>query len=250
MALGTHHAVTLNDSGQGEQRLRVWNLETDEARDLEPDTEIWDVDFLADDRLLSVGPDGLRELDLATGTSVSFSGLTGEDLDGSSLGLSSDGRILLAGKEGESGKAVLFDLETGTRLQLDSHGPDRCGDIDPEGRFVVTYTCAPAGRNEMLIGPISGDTPHLVVADASLRGISISPDGRWIATIAGDDDPNITLWPVPDLSQPPLHTLPLDELLAKLRTLTNLRIVPDPETDTGWNWALDPFPGWEEVPTW
>ena len=102
----------------------------------------------------------------------------------------------------------------------------------------------------MLIGPISGDTPHLVVADASLRGISISPDGRWIATIAGDDDPNITLWPVPDLSQPPLHTLPLDELLAKLRTLTNLRIVPDPETDTGWNWALDPFPGWEEVPTW
>jgi hypothetical protein len=37
-------------------------------------------------------------------------------------------------------------------------------------------------------------------------------------------------------------------ICTKLRTLTNLRVVRDPDSETGW--ALDPFPGWEEVPTW
>jgi hypothetical protein len=47
-----------------------------------------------------------------------------------------------------------------------------------------------------------------------------------------------------------LHTLPYDQLLAKLRTLTNLRVIEDPESATGWGWGIDPFPGWEEMPTW
>ena len=38
----------------------------------------------------------------------------------------------------------------------------------------------------------------------------------------------IRLWPVPDVTKPPLHTLPLDVLLARLRTHTNLRAVADP----------------------
>jgi hypothetical protein len=55
---------------------------------------------------------------------------------------------------------------------------------------------------------------------------------------------------MPDLSKPPLHTLPHDELIAKLRSLTNLRAVPSAESPTGWTIEADPFPGWEEVPTW
>jgi hypothetical protein len=55
---------------------------------------------------------------------------------------------------------------------------------------------------------------------------------------------------MPDLSKPPLHTLPRDELIAKLKTLTNLRVVRDPESPTGWKLTHDPFPGWETVPTW
>jgi hypothetical protein len=39
-----------------------------------------------------------------------------------------------------------------------------------------------------------------------------------------------------------------NELLAKLRSLTNLRAVPDP--DTGWKVEIGPFPGWAEVPEW
>jgi len=55
---------------------------------------------------------------------------------------------------------------------------------------------------------------------------------------------------MPDLSKPPLHALSHGELLAKLKTLTNLRAVRDPSSDTGWKVEIGPFPGWREVPTW
>jgi len=55
---------------------------------------------------------------------------------------------------------------------------------------------------------------------------------------------------MPDLTKPPLHTLPREELIAKLKTLTNLRVVRDAESSTGWKVEVGPFPGWETVPTW
>ena len=55
---------------------------------------------------------------------------------------------------------------------------------------------------------------------------------------------------MPDLTKPPLHTLPHDELLAKLKSLTNLRAVRDPASDTGWKIEIGPFPGWDTVPEW
>jgi hypothetical protein len=55
---------------------------------------------------------------------------------------------------------------------------------------------------------------------------------------------------MPDLSKPPLHTLPYDELMAKLHTLTNLRVVEDPASPTGYRLDIGPFLGWKDVPTW
>jgi hypothetical protein len=55
---------------------------------------------------------------------------------------------------------------------------------------------------------------------------------------------------MPDLSKPPLHTLPRNELISKLKTLTNLRVVRDDESSTGWSVEAGPFPGWETVPSW
>jgi hypothetical protein len=55
---------------------------------------------------------------------------------------------------------------------------------------------------------------------------------------------------MPDLSKPPLHTLPHDELLAKLKSLTNLRAVPNPTPDTGYRLDVGTFPGWATVPEW
>ena len=55
---------------------------------------------------------------------------------------------------------------------------------------------------------------------------------------------------MPDLSKPPLHTLPHNELLAKLESLTNIRVVRDDESPTGWKQVIGPFPGWATVPEW
>jgi hypothetical protein len=78
--------------------------------------------------------------------------------------------------------------------------------------------------------------------------LAVDPLGRWIAGAV--DRTNICLWPMPDLTKPPLHTLPHGELLAKLKSLTNLRLVPDEESNTGWTLTHEPFQGWETVPTW
>jgi hypothetical protein len=55
---------------------------------------------------------------------------------------------------------------------------------------------------------------------------------------------------MPDATKPPLHTLRHAELLAKLDSLTNLRVVRDPTSSTGWTLEIGPFPGWRDVPKW
>jgi hypothetical protein len=55
---------------------------------------------------------------------------------------------------------------------------------------------------------------------------------------------------MPDLSKPPLQTLPRDALIAKLESLTNFRAVRDPDAPDGWSIELEAFPGWKDVPEW
>jgi hypothetical protein len=78
-------------------------------------------------------------------------------------------------------------------------------------------------------------------------GLAISPDERWIAS---STQASISIWPMPDVTRPPLHTLPHEELMARLDALTNLRVVRDPASPTGWSEEIGPFPGWKDVPTW
>jgi hypothetical protein len=54
---------------------------------------------------------------------------------------------------------------------------------------------------------------------------------------------------MPDFSKPPLHTLGHGALLARLRSLTNLRVVEDPSAG-GYRLDVGPFPGWEKPPDW
>jgi WD40 repeat protein len=99
------------------------------------------------------------------------------------------------------------------------------------------------------VARLSGGDPHLLLGHkGAVDRIAISPDLRWVAT-SGEVN-TLRLWPMPDLSKPPLHTLPLEELLGKLRSLTNLRVVADPSAASGWKVEVGPFPGWKNVPTW
>jgi hypothetical protein len=55
---------------------------------------------------------------------------------------------------------------------------------------------------------------------------------------------------MPDLSATPLNALPHPELLARLRALTNLRVVNDPDDPEASVVRAGPFPGWRTTPGW
>jgi hypothetical protein len=100
--------------------------------------------------------------------------------------------------------------------------------------------------DSLLVGRTSGGTPHRMLSQA--RVCAISPDERWIAT--GEESGDILLWPMPDLDRTPFERLSHDELMATLKSLTNVRAYRDETRPDGWGIRYEPFPGWETIPRW
>ena len=231
------------------QDIVVWDTETwEEKARLTPgeDISIVDPHFMDDGTVLWSGFTGLHRVDVGTGDGdLLFEGIAGH------ISVSDDERRVATTEADQftfdaSEQLWILDLESGSKTLLESHG-DRLWDveIDSSGTFVVT------GDKDGIVrvGPVTGAEPHVLFGHEKwIWKVDIDPQGRWIASASGDG--TIRLWPMPDLSKPPLHTLPREELIAKLKTLTNLRVVRDPESATGWKLTHDPFPGWETVPTW
>ncbi len=142
---------------------------------------------------------------------------------------------------------TLRDRTTGASRVITSHGELVSNAVlDPTGRIVVSSV---PGEGIIQVGSADGSEPHLLYGHTSnVTAIAISPDSRWIAS--GDEFGEIRLWTMPDVDKPPLHTLPHDALVAKLKTLTNLRVVRDDTSTADWKIELAPFPGWKTVPTW
>jgi eukaryotic-like serine/threonine-protein kinase len=123
-------------------------------------------------------------------------------------------------------------------------------DVDPRVGATRGPIVALVGTEGAIrVGLLSGGPPHFLLGHAGqVDGLAISPDLKWLAS-TGEDN-TLRLWPMPDLSKPPLHKLPHGELVAKLKSLTNLRAVRDPKAANGWTIEIDPLPGWRDVPTW
>jgi WD40 repeat protein len=206
--------------------------------------------WLPDGRLVSDGDAGLRVWDVDAGTSEEWRPCRRMSKEPSSVLASADSQAILrldpAAPAGVPSSLTTFDIASRTTREIMSHGNRLISvAIDEGGTIVVSGD----DNGVVRVGPMSGEEPHLFYGHTGpVSSVAVSPDGRWIAS--GSDDGTIRLWPMPDLTKPPLHTWPHEELLVKLKSLTNLRAVRDPGSDTGWKIEVGPFPGWATVPEW
>ncbi|MEJ2085156.1 MAG: hypothetical protein P8Y44_05675 [Acidobacteriota bacterium] len=243
-----------------EKVIRIWDLESEESWTLGPIDEgreagkdwqegVGDLAFLPDGSLVSVGAGGLRLWSPGEGSPK----IIAPTQEQAKMALSGDGPSVayIAGVDNDFDTTTettvkITNLETSTTRYVPSHGDSVWPvAVDATGTILVS-----GGDDGIVrVGPVSGEEPHLLLGHGdSVWAVAISPDGRWIAS--GGEDRTIRIWPMPDLSKPPLQTLPHDALVAKLRSLTNVQVVEDAASTTGWKIDVGPFPGWEEVPEW
>jgi WD40 repeat protein len=231
-----------------ERLIRLWDLDTGEIVELDSGDGSWcaDLEFLPDGRLVSAGPTGLRLWTPTAGTSELLRESSAFRVDRDPVGQrvffveSTD--LTEAGPP--SWGAFELDMTTGESRELTAHrGKPLDIALDPEGTRVVTGH----GDGTVRVGPIDGSAAHLLIGHESpVRAVAVSPDGNWIAS--GSDDGIVRVWPMPQGQ--PFHTLPHGELLARLKSLTNVRIVRDDASSTGTRLDFAAFPGWEKVTRW
>jgi WD40 repeat protein len=238
------------DEDHSTRVIRVWNLDSREQAAVFPQPGVGFtgcLHFRPSGALLCSDESGLTEWNIQTGENEQLF-----ERAVTRFAVSADDTIALlqasddyTGGGLNLGEAVVLDLRDRSTSTLVSHGNELTAvAMDAGGTMAITGD----DQGVIRVGPISGEEPHLLLGSPNkISDLAVDPRGRWIASASGKE---VRLWPMPDLSKPPLHTLPREELIAKLKTLTNLRVVRDEESPTGWKLTHDPFPGWETVPTW
>ena len=227
-----------------ENVIKVWDLDTLElVAEHDPEQILWtySVEFAGNRQIIWSGENGLYRWDLDLDEHHLI------DSGKNTVGFATDrsGTRLVA-FDALTRTMSKFDLTTGAKTVLPAYGNDvNAFTLSADGEVLAT---ADRLNGLVRVGSLTNAEPHLLFSHKGLpRSIAIDPQRRWIVTAS---DEEIRLWPMPDLSQPPLHTLPYEELLAKLRSLTNIRLVEDPDAPEGWSLTFEPFPGWEATPMW
>jgi WD40 repeat protein len=263
---GRRVATAFSAYGTTEKTLRVWDLETGQEQifdlprvpaqsgELTAAGIEWTVQslaFVGESTLYSAGAGGIRRWNLEDGThELVYASRPGYFL---AMSLDAEARTALVKTirlrlEWECTPVELVDLRAGTARPLPQFGecPTPAFALSPSGTVAAT-----GGRDDGLVrvGRLGAGEPHLLMGhEGAVASVALSPDLRWVASSGVDG--TLRLWPMPDLDQPPLHTLPHDELIAKLKSLTNLRAVRDANDPTGWKIVAGPFPGWTDTPEW
>ena len=208
--------------------------------------------FVDETTLYTCGGNGLHRWNIETGDREEIAtGVPEDSIYGLRMYVSADRQNMFVRR---ADRYFLRNLKTGKVLNLTK--PNLMKPVGRSGRAGYIKTGPKAeiwagfyDDGSIWVGRIGGSDVHVLAGhDGHLMYLAISPDHKWIASTGQDN--TLRLWPMPDLDKPPLHTLPHDELIARLKTLTNLRVVRDKEAATGWKLELGPFPGWETVPEW
>jgi len=247
---GRRLAAAPFESPAAEKVIRVWDLESGASTVAgrlpgagEADAGgVTTLSFLDDRRVVASSPStGVLLFDLQGGEATVLS--------------SRPALWLVAGRRTRTVFAVLQQPDEVVRLGLDGGAAStvfscpRCFSValDPTETVVAAGELTRA-EGIVRIGPASGGEPHLFFGrpGASAQMVAFSPDGRWLAS--SGEQPGVPLWPVPDVTRTPLHKRSHEEVLATLRSWTNLRAVRDPQSPTGWKLEPGPFPGWAKLP--
>jgi len=119
----------------------------------------------------------------------------------------------------------------------------------------LCYTAVDRACSIVVLGWLNGDVEiirtssnevqRLPVHDGIIYEVAIDPQGRWIASVGND---GLILTPIP--TGPPFQTLPREEFLSKLRSMTNLRAVKDDTQPTGYVIRASGMPDWQHPPRW
>ena len=188
--------------------IRVWDLASnEEVIVIAPAYNLYVsfIRFTQDGDLLTGDRAGLLRWDLQTGNSET---LFGEHVGKFAIS-SDDTRVLLIRRSDEShqsrlnGTLMALDLQTGSTTTLASHG-DFVLNVATDAGDTIVVTGDKDGV--IRVGPNTGEEPHLLLGKPNaIADVAVDPRGRWIASASGTE---FRLWPMPDLSKPPLHTLP------------------------------------------
>jgi eukaryotic-like serine/threonine-protein kinase len=140
---------------------------------------------------------------------------------------------------------VLYDVKNNKSLPITTHG-NRVFSVamDPKGTRLITGDMDGIVR----VGSIKGDPPYTLMGSGSwIIDVQVDPSGKWIAS---DEfgGPEVRLWPMPTGTS--LDALSYNELIHRLRALTNVRVVADKRSTMGYRIIYEPFPGWEKIPAW
>lgn len=233
----------------GKDGIEIWDLQSGRSRILEKNNS-YSLKYSPDGTLFSGGDGNLYQWNLKN-DSAKILGKGKAWVSG--IAVSNTGRYVVActwsakdlnGMPNATSELVLYDLKEGKSFPISSHGNRVfCVAFDPSGTRLVTGDYDGIVR----VGPITGEPPHLLLGhESSVHDIVVHPAGQWIASI--EDRGTVRLWRMPEGK--PFSTLPYNELLNRLRVLTNVRAVVDKASSTGYRIRYAPFPGWEKAGNW